>query len=297
MSIYLGTKGKIKVQRKFTEILRGTVNASDVNTTKKRFSFDFTHGDLITGDQVEFTSTDGTVLDFVAAAGWAGGAQLTSGKGYIHVDDLDGIRLYDTFSKAINGGSANAIATATPSADAPIRYEVANTISRILGQVVSYELNTDRETVDITALGDSFRNRYSSILSGNGRLECFWDYRDTVGSNEYEVPHYLAELLLRTKSGSSFNADFFVKYEGYSPSGAAGTSDDLIWYDVTGVLTGCAFAFQPNNLVKLTANFVTTGPIELKVATEAEYKILQENSDDILLDQDSSSKLLQETDN
>ena len=34
-------------------------------------------------------------------------------------------------------------------------------------------------------------------MSGNGRLECFWDYRDTVGSNEYEVPHYLAELLLQ----------------------------------------------------------------------------------------------------
>ena len=291
MSIYLGTKGLLKLRRTTSDSYTGTVNASDVNTTKKRFSFDFTHGDLITGDQVEFTSTDGTVLDFVVAAGWSNTTQQTSGKWFLNVDDLDGIRLYDTFAKSINGGSANAIATATPGASAPIKYKVTNVLHRIIGQVSSYELNTNRETVDITVLGDAQREMYSGLISGNGRIECFWDYRDTVGSNEYEIPHYLAELMLRTRAGSEFEAEFFIKNAGYTPSGATGTVDDMVWYDIKGLLTGCAFAFQTNNLVKLTANFVTTGSIELKVATEADFDMTQEDTGDILLEQDSDSRL------
>ena len=65
----------------------------------------------------------------------------------------------------------------------------------------------------------------------------------------------------------------------------------MVWYDIKGLLTGCAFAFQTDNLVKLTANFVTTGPIELKVATEAEFDLVQEDTGDILLEQDTDSRL------
>ena len=295
MSIYLGTKGLIKLRRKTSESFTGTVNASDVNTTKKRLSFDFTHGDLITGDYVEFTSTDGTVIDFLTTAGWSHldtPAQQTNGKWYIHVDDLDGLRFYDTFAKAINGGATNAIATAVPGASAPIKYQVLNLDPRILGQVTSYELNTNRETVDVTVLGDAQREMYSGLISGNGRIESFWDYRDTVGSNEYEIPHYLTELLLRTRAGSEFDGQFFIKNAGYTPSGAAGTNDDMVWYEVKGLLTGCVLAFQTNNLVKLTANFVTTGPIELKVAREADFELTQEDTGDLLLDQDADSRLM-----
>ena len=43
--------------------------------------------------------------------------------------------------------------------------------------------------------------------------------------------------------------------------------------------------------MRLTANFVTTGPIELKVATEAEFDLVQEDTGDILLEQDTDSRL------
>ena len=146
-------------------------------------------------------------------------------------------------------------------------------------------------------ISNDFRNSINGILSGSGRLESFWDYRDTVGAGEYESAQYLHQLVLRSDIGSEFNAHFYLKIDGYDPSGGgAEIANDVIWYDVKGLITNTAIAFNTGQLVKMTADFVTTGKINLKVMTAAEYKLLQENTDFLLLEQDSSANLLLETD-
>lgn len=61
-------------------------------------------------------------------------------------------------------------------------------------------------------------------------------------------------------------------------------------------MTSCAVQFVADQAVEITADFVTTGPIELKVQLEpGSPHILQENSDGIVLDQDSSAKLVTES--
>ena len=177
-----------------------------------------------------------------------------------------------------------------------VRLIVKNAIHRILGQVTSYELNTRADVVDTTTLSDTFRSQYGSLLSGSGRIESFWDYRDTVGAGEYESAQYLHQLILRSQIGSEFNAHLYLKVENYSPSGDAGTADDVIWYDVKGILTNTAIAFNVGSVVKMTADFVTTGEIKLKVMTASEYKLLQENTDFILLEQDATANLMLESD-
>ena len=48
MTVYLGTHGEIELRRVFNgDTLRSTIDAADVNATKKRFSFDFEHGQLV----------------------------------------------------------------------------------------------------------------------------------------------------------------------------------------------------------------------------------------------------------
>ena len=75
MSIYLGGFGKVMLQRKTAQgDLFATINTDDVNTSKKRFSFDLAD-ELITGDQIEISTTNGTDLLFIAAASWAGGSR------------------------------------------------------------------------------------------------------------------------------------------------------------------------------------------------------------------------------
>ena len=287
MSVYLGTFGKVELQRQFDGgELFSTINPSDVNATRNRFSFDFKHGQLLTGDQVEITSTNAAALSFIS------GYTKTSVKKFLNIDDLDGIRLYDTFANAVNGGFANATVLAVPGADIPIRVKVESADFKLLAEVKSYELNTERETVDTTTLSDEFRSRISTLMSGSGRMSCFWEY---TGNAVNELPQYLVQLALRTKVGSQFKARFYLKADGYSPSGAVGTANDEIWYEFTGVLTACATQFTPSNTVEIAADFITTGEVSLKLSLTPAQAMLQENSDDILLDQDGTAKLMLES--
>ena len=288
MSVYLGTFGEVELKRQFDGgSLQSTINTGDVNATQKRFSFDFDHGQLLVGDQIEIKSTDGSALDFI------NGYTDSSVKKFIHVDELDGIRLYDSFAHAVNGGTTNATALATPGNDIPIQVTVENSSYRILGRVQNYELNTQRDTVDTTTLSDEFRTRISTLMSGSGRMSCEWEY---TGDTAKELPHYLLELALRTKVGSSFSGKFYLKTSGYNPASHTNADDDEIWYEVDGVLTACAVQFTPNQLVQITADFITTGPVEIRMALVTPDSILQEDTGEIRLDQDSAAKLLLETD-
>lgn len=295
MTVYLGTFGRVTLQRKSDEgALESVVNPSDVNTAKKRFSFDFDQGFLVTGDQIEISSTDGAALAWVSTAGWANGVKQSSGKWFVNVDELGGVMLYSSFPNAVNGGATNAIALDNIFSDIPIKVVIANTQKRILGAVTSYELSTQREAVDITALSDQFRSQWSSLMSGSGQFSCQWDYKDSVDGGEYETAQYLLQLALRTEVGSEFNAQLYLKTDQYNPSGVAGQADDQIWYEISGVITGSAVQFSPGTIVEMTAEFITTGPIRLKVKTMSDNKVLQENRDQILLDQNATASLLQE---
>ena len=285
MSVYLGTFGEVELKREFDgSDLQSTINPSDVNATKKRFSFDFDHGQLLTGDQVEITSTDGTALDFIDSY------TKTSVKKFIYVDELDGIRLYDSFAHAVVGGTTNATALAAPANNIPIKVVVQNSDYRVLGRVQSYELNTQRETVDVTTLSDEFRNRIGTLMSGSGRMACEWEY---TGDTAKELPNYLLELVLRTKVGSTFKGRFYIKTSGYNPANHSDASNDAVWYEVSGVLTACAVQFTPNQMVQITADFITTSKIEIRMDLEVVSNLLQEdNTGKILLDQGTTDAIL-----
>jgi hypothetical protein len=288
MSVYLGTHGKVELQREFNGgSLFSTINTGDVNVTKKRFSFDFDHGQLLTGDQIEITSTDGTALDFIDSY------TDSSVKKFIYVDEIDGIRLYDSFAHAVNGGSSNATTLAAPGDAIPIEVTVENAIPRLLAQVNSFEVNTERETVDTTSLSDEFRTRVNTLISGSGRMSAFWEY---TGDTANELPHYMLELALRTRVGSNFKGRFYIKTDGHNPSGVAARSDDELWYQVNGVITAAAVQFAPDNTVQITADFVTTGAIEIRMNLETPDDLVQEDGSVIRLDQDAAAKLLLETD-
>lgn len=283
MSVYLGTFGEIELKREFGGgEIRGTIKTSDVNATGKRFSFDFEHGQLLSGDQIEITSTDGSDLDFIDSYA------KTSVKKFIHVDELDGIRLYDSFANAINGGTTNATDLAAPGDDIPIRVKVENTDYLVLAQVNGFELNTERETVDTTTLSDEFRNRISTLMSGSGRMSCFWEY---TGNAAEELPNYLVELSLRTRVGSQFKARFYIKRTIHNPGGVAANDNDEVFYEFTGVLTGCAVQFAPDNTVQIQADFISTGTIQLRMNLETPGKLLQEDDSELVTEQSTADKI------
>jgi len=283
MSVYLGTFGKVELKRQAdAKGLRSQIKRSDVNANAKRFSFDFDHGQLITGDKIRIKSIDGSALDFIDNF-----SEATITK-FIYVDEADGVRLFNTFSQAVNGLKADAIALSEPADSIDISVDIRSTVPRLLAQVSSFELNTERETVDTTTLSDEFRSRINTLMSGSGRMSCFWEY---TGDTSNELPNYLVELALRTKIGSNFHAQFYLKTPVYNPGGVSARDGDEVWYDFDAVITACAVQFAPDNTVQITADFITTGKVELKMKIEVPDKIRQESGDDINLDQDATAKL------
>lgn len=268
MAVYLGTSGRIELQRSsIDETFDSVINPSDVNPTKNRFSFDFPAGQLLTGDQLEIKATDGGALDFVA--GWG----YPDGKWYIHVDEVGGIALYRDFEDAVNGEALNRVDLTLPSRNIPIEIKVANNVARCLGQVTSYELNTARDAVDVTELGEEFHRQYATLISGNGSLDCFFDYKsdpcgvDGVDVYAIEEVVYLHQLVLRQQLGSEFRAQLYLIRRGGNPN----EPDDELWYEFDAVVTNVGIAFEPTQPVRSTINFVATGPIELKIRTITNY--------------------------
>jgi len=298
MTVYLGTHGEIELKRVFNGgKLQATINAAanntgDVNATEKRFGFDFKHGELLsgdlkhglllTGDQIEITTTDNTALDFIDSY------TDSSVKKFIHVDELDGIRLYNSFAHAVSGGKANAIALACSGSLRNVEIIVESAAPRLLAQVSSFEINTERETVDTTVLSDEFRTRVNTLISGSGRITAFWEY---TGDTANELPMYLYELAHRTTVGSNFIGRFYIKKAGYNPSGVAERNNDEVWWRVEGIITAAAIQFSPDSTVQITADFVTTGELRLRMDLDAPVGLLQEDNGQIRLDQDGAAKL------
>jgi hypothetical protein len=286
MGIYLGNIGNIELTRKSLEGSKESlVNPSDVNAVRDRFSFDFDESFLISGDLVELTTTDGTDLDFVDASGWENNTVQSSGNWYVFIDELGGIRLYDNFDDSLEGSAAGLVPLVTIARDIPIRVSVRDRDTRLLACITDYELNTSREAVDITTLSDQYRQQYSSLITGSGRITAQWDYINNAGS---EPVNYLMQLVLRTEIGSGFHAKFYIKSADTDAAGGSFSAtqlNDALWWEFDALVTNSATSFAPGDIIVSTIDFVATGPINLRARTTTQRRLLQEAGDPILLEQ------------
>jgi hypothetical protein len=282
MGIYLGDSGHVELQRASLDgPLHGTLDGADVNEARKRFSFDLDHSALITGDKIEIRTQDGSDLQLVA------GHAYPDWTGYINIDDAGGISLYATFGDALTGNRSHALPLQAPTTPQPISVHTAYSRYRCLANISSYELTTNRETVDITSLGEEFRNQYTKgLISGQGTLNCLWNYKASLcdGTSErMEFPHYLAQLCILTQQGADFQGRFYLD---------TSTSNSYLWYEAACVITNVATTFDPGQVIRSTVQFVTTGPVRLHMGMPPAY-LLQE-SGDLILQEDGSPLLLED---
>lgn len=295
MTVFLGVAGYVELRRSATaEEFSSVVNPSDVNAIRNRFSFDFPAEMLLTGDRIEIKATDGGLLSFVVASGWDNNTQQDRGTWFVNIDPIGGIRLYDTFSNALNGEITGRVDLVTPERDIPIKVKDVAAQHRILGNVTSYEFNNAREAVDVTELSDEFRRQYSSLISGSGSISCFFDYRNTSNApngQPFELAVYMHQLLLRQKLGGMFSAKLYVLGTGWGDASSDANNDHL-WFEFDAVITNAGIALQPDAPVQSTFEFVTTGSISFKVATvNVGGYVLQQNGDFLLWDKDPNSRL------
>jgi len=270
MTVYLGNAGNVELIRDSGDVIAGTISPANVNVSKGMFSFDFSFGAFVTGDFVEFSSA--STLSFVS--GWA----YPKGNWFVNVDQLGGLRLYNTYSDAIAGTSNNRVALATPGAAVAVSCRILNSVPRLLANIIRFELSTDREAVDTSSLGDEFRNQYSTLITGSGSIDCIFDYA-TAGQTEIAV--YLHNLLLRQQFGSDFKANLYILTEGQGQG--VNASNDSVWYEIQGVMTNAAIQCTAGDIIESRFTFVTTGEIKLRVQTVTWADLLLNSAGDRLV--------------
>lgn len=288
MSVYLGNEGQIELERVNSgRWLHSELAPSDVNIERRRFSVTFALGALITGDLTTIATEDGSTLELVA------GHVFPDWTGYIHVDDIGGIRLYSNFGDALAGKLDNALALVVPSVTKKIKIQTQTDKFRCLAQVTSFDMTTSRELVQTTSLCQEFQNQYEAgLISGQGRMSAFWEHKyamcdpmlcDTEEELEFSV--YLARLVLRLQQGAKFRGNFYI-YRNQ-------TENTSVWYACDCIVSSVQVSVEPAELITTEIDFVTTGPILLRQSSQTNY-LLQEDKDLILLEANQDGALLQE---
>ena len=290
MSVYLGNAGGVELLRR-GEPISCKLEKDDVNVAERRFSVDFDPdyddsrpSPFITGDQVQITRTGGGDLQLVS------GRNDPSVTRWVYVDQTGGIRLYNSYQRAVNGGSVNAEELIEPTVDQSITMDVVNVSYNCLALIRSWELTTQRETVATDILGEEYRQLYDQgLISGQGTINAIWDYRFEECEDDFrstaELANYFSHLVIRFREGSRFVGRFLVLNNG----------PDSVWYDAECICTSVGMNFASDKVLASTIQFVTTGQIVLKQGQPPGY-ILLENStradgdgDEILLETGSGS--------
>ena len=273
MTVYFGSTGFVELKRDTSGPFETNLDPADVNTSKKRFSVDFAAGAILTGDQISVATVDGSTLELVS------GHSHPDGGWYVHVDDMGGMRLYNSFGPSLAGETAQALALVTPSSAKQITIRTGSSRYRTLAKVKDFELTTSRDNIDITVLGEEFKKQYENgLISGQGNLNCIWQHRafqgDTINVLQPEFPIYLAQLLVRIKQGADFEGKFFIYHE-------PAVSQNSVWYETTCIVTNVAITVPASGLVETRIEFISNGDIQLHNGQPPSY-LLQENTDRIL---------------
>jgi len=279
MSVYLGNAGGVEIRRT-GEPYSCVLQAADVDVVERRFSIDFDldfdgprPSPLITGDEVEIRTADETTdLELVS------GLTDSSVTRWVHVDQVGGIRFFTSYTLAVDGLKANAVELVAPSGDQNIVIDVVNIDYNCVAQMRTWELTTQRERVDLSILGEEYRQFYDQgMISGQGSITAIWDYRFTPCTDSFddeaELANYFSQLVIRFREGSKFKGIFTV-YSG---------EKDSVWYECDCICTSVGMNFTPGQVINSTIQFITTGQVWLRQGALPSY-LLQEDNDEILLE-------------
>jgi hypothetical protein len=294
MGVYFGQSGEIILKRDTLQApLQTTLDPADVNTSTKRFNVDHSSGSLITGDEVEISTANKSPLKLVDGhIDPETSDYYSDGKWFVNIDPVGGIRLFDSFAKAIEGLTVNALTLVTPTETKEVLLTTKNEVFRHVANVKDFEMTTSREQVDLTSVGDEFKSQYEAgLISGQGSMNCIWEHsyetgnRKTEYQTDSEFPFYLAQLILRTQQGADFSGMFYI----YRDSSDARNN---VYYEANCCITNVAVSVAASEVIETRIDFVTNGVIALKTGDSPGYllqedddKILQENESPILLEQ------------
>ena len=287
MTVYLGDSGGIELGRTSGEPVALTLLSGDVSVAKRRFSPEQDiSGIFITGDQVDLETVDGSDLHLID------GHAYPDWRGFVFVDAVGGLRLFNSFQKAISGDEQNAVELVDWADRQDITITTRGDSFTPLAKITSYDFTTERETVNTNCLGSQFVQQYEAgLISGQGTIDCFWEWQYQLCDPDNQVAGvefsaYLARLCVRVTQGADFIGRFFV-YKGRNPS------ENSVWYEARCVVTSASISVDVDQAITSTIQFVTTDQFKLLTGVPPAY-LLQEDGISFILKEDGNRILVSE---
>ena len=278
MSVYLGVTGGISLQRSGSATYTSAISAASVAGSRLQLAIPNTT--FVTGDLVRIQHATGGTLDFID--GYASSSWL----GYVNSDLTGGIRLYDTWIEALGGKNTTSVTLVDPASTYNITLTAQDQAQRSIGHVLEYEFSVSRDSQEITAIGEVFRDAVSTTVAGEGQITCHWDY---YGDDGNETPNYLHHLIMRQQEGSKFSCVLMIKNYGQNAIDSSdGHRDAGLFYVFNALVKEVGMSFTPADSLQTQISFETIGQIDLlygrgdALLTEAGDKLLQENEGWIL---------------
>jgi hypothetical protein len=289
MAVFLGGHGNVRLRRGLAKpygLLEDEIKPDDINTALNRLSFDGALDNLITGDRIDISTEDARGLVCFASSAWSSDAVEPLISAYVHVNAVGGLRFFYEFENAINNNRAAELTlTNFTGASLVITVKVRDVSANVLGNVTGYTLNTDRETIDATSLSDKFRKQYSAgLISGSGSIDCLFD---STSTGIKETPLLMLQLIHRVDIGSEFDLALYLTDKELNPS------LNNVYYEMQAMVTQTGVTVDPEDAIRCTIDFVTTGEIRLLIGEPAGY-VLKEDNDRIEIEP-SLDFLLKET--
>lgn len=132
------------------------------------------------------------------------------------------------------------------------KHDSADTLT-VVTAVQSWSLSIEKDSLDVTSLGNTFRDRVGGLIGGSGTIEVFYE-KTAAGDGKGD----LIREILTTPATESTNAS--AELYTYD-AGSQGSGSEKITFDI--LITGADFSATVGELQVVTLSFETKGTIAI----------------------------------
>ncbi len=291
MTVFAGHHGAIELQRiGSSNRIQASISPENLNSFRKRVAFstaegaDLEWGLITTGDRLRITTSDSRGLPFRFYTNDANTAYIDNPSAgtlplefFANVDAMGQIRMYRTFADAMANSGVRYLAIPLAKSNTEntwnVQIEQIGGKYNFLGRIQGFTINTERTSVDATALGDKYQNFQAAQVSGSGTVDCLFDFRDVNGE---ELPIALCQLIQKIEIGSLFKGKFYLLEPG-PPQPPGYGSFDGVFYELDGMMTRAGIEVRADQIVDCSFDFIVNGEFKLR-AGSAPVELTTENN-------------------
>lgn len=131
----------------------------------------------------------------------------------------------------------------------------------IQGCIAEWSIELSADGINTTAVGDKFGQNIKSVVTGGGRFD--FDIDRKASDDSYDSTA-LMQLLLLTEKGAKAKAQFYMIFGREQDPARPELLPGDLFYECDILITNSAINTRAGEIIVGSANFVTTGAIELK---------------------------------